>query len=569
MTKWAALPGALLLAALFLIVNRAAYRGYFQDDELDNLAWAPGTEDARFVQGILTPRFEENNFRPVGHFYFAAAGRMFDLDFPKYVAVLQAFHLLNVALLWMVARRLRAPPLAAFLGCVFFAFHMALFDDFWKPMYAFDVLCGTFCLLAVLFWTQRRWALSFVAFWLAYKSKELAVMMPLALACGEYWLGKRSWKPLIPFFAASLSFGLQGLFLNPNKDNDYTFRFTFDAIGKTATYYAGRIFLIPYLGFLAPLAAIPGRNRRTWFGLAMAAFLFIPLLFLPGRLFSAYCYVPFIGLGIALSGLAEAVGPIPVAVFLLLFAPLDLHELRARRGATLALDNDIRAWVDGLAKFARTTPSVEGAVWSGEIPGFADWGMRGAAGYLFHNPEIKMAAATDPAGRELLRHEHVALIDWDPMEHRSVVTLNQVNAPDQPYLDFSRFQQVWQLGDGWFDLERGFRWTAPVAFVHLLRPTGARQFSVRLMLNPERLKATGPVTLRVWLGQTLLEPRTLSATGWQTVSWDAPAAESGTVQVKLQADPPYKPATEDRTLGLAVSGLGFAAPATATPGGNH
>ena len=32
---------ALLLAAiaLFLILNRAAYKGYFQDDDLDTLSW--------------------------------------------------------------------------------------------------------------------------------------------------------------------------------------------------------------------------------------------------------------------------------------------------------------------------------------------------------------------------------------------------------------------------------------------------------------------------------------------------------------------------------------------------
>jgi hypothetical protein len=33
---------ALMLAALalFLVLNRAAYRGYFQDDDLDTMGWA-------------------------------------------------------------------------------------------------------------------------------------------------------------------------------------------------------------------------------------------------------------------------------------------------------------------------------------------------------------------------------------------------------------------------------------------------------------------------------------------------------------------------------------------------
>ena len=58
-------------------------------------------------------------------------------------------------------------------------------------MYAFDLFCATFCLLSLLCWIKRRWVLSFLAFWLAYKSKELAVMLPAILACYELWFGKR------------------------------------------------------------------------------------------------------------------------------------------------------------------------------------------------------------------------------------------------------------------------------------------------------------------------------------------------------------------------------------------
>src|SRR5207245_5238839 len=112
----------------------------------------------------------------------------------------------------------------------FFGFHMALFDIFWKPMYVFDLLCATFSLAAILLYTQRRYVLSFVAFWLAYKSKELAVMLPAVLACYEFWLAdKKNRKALIPFFAGSLWFGLQGVIRNPSVDNDYTFHFTLEA----------------------------------------------------------------------------------------------------------------------------------------------------------------------------------------------------------------------------------------------------------------------------------------------------------------------------------------------------
>ena len=38
MSKRAGVFLFLLLAALFLLVNRGAYQGYFQDDEIDNLS---------------------------------------------------------------------------------------------------------------------------------------------------------------------------------------------------------------------------------------------------------------------------------------------------------------------------------------------------------------------------------------------------------------------------------------------------------------------------------------------------------------------------------------------------
>ena len=146
------MPGLLLFAAfaaLFLTVNRDAYRGYFQDDEIDNLSWTPYLGPLDFLKGAATPQFQANNFRPVGHYYFHAVEEVAGLDFPVYVAVLQAFHLLNVWLLWLVARRLGAAQFAAAAACLFFGLHMALFDDFWKPMYVFDVLCATFCLLSL------------------------------------------------------------------------------------------------------------------------------------------------------------------------------------------------------------------------------------------------------------------------------------------------------------------------------------------------------------------------------------------------------------------------------------
>src|SRR5437867_9959061 len=305
MTKRAGAALFLAMAALFLIANRAAYKGYFQDDELNNISWTRDIPAIEYAKALLTPRFFNNNFRPVGHFYYRQMSLMYGLDFPKYLPLMHLAHIANVWLVWLLARRLGLSPLAASLGTLFFAFDMAVFDVYWKPMYVFDLFCATFSLASILLYTRRRYVLSFCAFWLAYKSKELAVMLPVVLACYEFWLAeKRSWKPLIAFFAASLSFGLQGVLLNPNADNDYTFRFTPAAFWTSLRFYASKIFMIPYAGLA--LIALPFlvRDRRLWFGAAMMLLFFLPLLFLPGRLYPAYCYLPLAGFALMAATIA-------------------------------------------------------------------------------------------------------------------------------------------------------------------------------------------------------------------------------------------------------------------------
>src|ERR1035437_8022589 len=84
----------------------------------------------------------------------------------------------------------------------------------------------------------------------------------------------------------------------------------------------------------------------------MGLFLF-PVLFLPGRVFSAYCYLPFAGLAIAITGLAEAAAsPQALGLFLALWLPMESRELRLRRRDTLANDDEVRTWMGTVRRFA-------------------------------------------------------------------------------------------------------------------------------------------------------------------------------------------------------------------------
>lgn len=552
----------LAFAALFLLLNRAAYKGYFQDDEFDTLSWTPYTHVGIYLQAAITPRFQEDNFRPVGHFYYYIGQRLFDLDFPKWIALLHAIHLLNVWLLWLVLRRLGAPPLAAGAACLFWGLHMALFDAFWKPMYAFDVLCGTFCLLAIFFYLDRRWVLAFVSFWLAYKAKEVAVMLPLVLAAAEFWYGKGDWKrrwlPLAPFFLVSFSFGIQGILLNPNHHNAYTFHFTLASLAKCSVFYASRAFLVPYLGFALLLAPLVWRSRRVWFGLATMVIFFVPLLFLPGRLFSPYCYVPFVGLAILFTGLAEVSRPVSLAVFFLIWGMQDVREFRQQKRAKLALDAEIRQWATAVANFARKTPHPDAVIYSGEIPGFAYWGETGAIHYIFRDGGLPVAFTDDTKARALLQSPRVVLINWNNATRKVNVRLKSPET-QAAYIRMDGSEPMEQLTEGWYGLEENYRWTAPRSSAQLLRPAGANRFELYALASEQEIKTAGSVTVQVAIDGHELAPRVISTADWQTLSWTLPPAPAGSEQVTIAATPGFQPPGDARNLGIAVGGFGFTA----------
>ena len=548
----------LAVAVLFLIANRGAYRGYFSDDELDNLAWAPAVQPAVFAETLLSPKFQPGNFRPVGHLYFALAGRAFGMDFSRYVLPIHAIHLLNVWLLWLLIRRMGGTPFAAGAGAALFAFHMAVFDVYWKPMYVFDLLCATFCLTALLLWTHGRWVLAFAAFWLAYKSKELAVMLPFVLALYEFWLGKRRWKPLVPFAAASLSFGLQGLLLNPHRGGDYAFRTGLRDLWMSTGYYRDRLLLVPFGGYVLPVLPALVRDRRVWFGLASLLLFFVPLLPLSGRLFSAYCYVPLIGAAIALSGVADRGHRTLVALFLLAWIPFNYMHLRLNRRQALAVADEHRRYVASLAGFARRAPDMRRFIYDGRPFSLNPWGIQGALRLVYGDGTIRLAAIEAPEAQEALRGgAPVAVLGWDTGTSTLAIAAREAGAPDAPYLEMDRRTPIWQLGEGWFQLENSYRWTKPVAVARLRRPAAARRFSLTLNVSPDQVRDAGGAEIRVTVGEDSLPGRRFGKAGFQTAFWDLPPRPAETVRVRLESTP-YHPSNQDpRTLGAAVVAFGF------------
>jgi len=421
------LAAGVAVVIAFIALNYRAYDGYFQDDELANLSWAPYVTAREFAVAFVKPLFDIQNFRPPGHLYFAVMGRLFGENFPPWMTPIFALHLINAALIFRIARRMKIGPWHALAGVAFFTLSAGALDAYWKPMYCFDLLCTTFSLGSILLYANRRWILSFVAFWCAYKSKELAVMLPLVLLAWEHWFGDRKYIRVVPFLLVSLSFGLQGLWMNPNQDNEYTFRFTREALAATVPFYARRFLLFRGSGLLLVLLLFV-RDRRVWFGLtAVVCFLFT-LLFLPGRLYEAYAYLPLACAALALAAAASHVRPAWAWIVLALWMPVNLHVLQKEQRAKLTADDEAFVFVDAINRWVRNNPGIDTLVYDRPPGAYHHWGVTAAwqiahrrldlPAYYIDWPQAKMALSTGT----------VAYAMWDSKANRLILS---VRAPAQ------------------------------------------------------------------------------------------------------------------------------------------
>ncbi len=558
----------ILSAALFLVANRGAYRGYFADDEFDNLALtrAIGTGDA--AESLLSPRYFENNFRPTGHFFFRWMAQSAGLNYPPYVAAIQLLHLANIALLWLILRRLMLPFWAAAAGTLVFTFHMAAFDIYWKPAYIFDLLCGTFCLLALLLWLHDRWILSLISFWLAYRSKEIAVMLPLVLAAYELLIGKRRWLRLAPFFLISLWFGIQGLSLSLHLQNtSYSMHYDPSALGKSLLFYASRLFLLPFPAaavcslLVLMLIAVLTRDRTVWFGWIAFGALLTPMLLLSEHLFSAYLYVPLIGIGIAIAALAtHRRAAVPIALLLALWIPWNYVNLRRLRREALSQVDDRRNYFATLARLTGAQPDLTKFLYfDGPL---LQYGATGAIRWLHRGAEITMSRVDSPEAPKLMQQPSLAVLYWNKAAHRLEPIIRRPETRDASYIEIGSHAPVWQLVGGWLPSEGAYQWTRPHATARLLRPENATGFELTVNIGRQYIERIRRSHVEVALNGKRVGAADFDHNGWQTVRWKLDPSPAGAVEVTFDTSPPYPGADP---LGSAIVAFGFVPKRVAAP----
>jgi hypothetical protein len=547
----------LALVLLLLVAHRAAYKGFFTDDDLDNIVMTRTIEPQVFAKEFATPLFSKGNFRPSGHLFYHLMSKSAGLRFPPYVGVLHLLHGFNLLLVWLLLRRMGAPLAGVWAGTLLFGFHMAAFDALWKPMYVFDVLCGTFTLLTLLLYLRRWWIWALIPFWFGYKSKELIVVLPLLLLLWEFLAGERRWKRVIPFALIAASFTLQGVLVNSATNNDYTLRFTWPALTKTLAHYGSAMLLVPYLGLGLPLLALVKDARVRW-GLLFLFLMPAPLWFLPNRLFSVYLYVPLIGLAVAVSFLASRVRTGWVALAMLFWISGNYLLLRQKRSEALDAAAENRGYVTAVGEFLKAEGPFEAVIYDAGPKRMNFWGMAAAIRWFDRRPELLVCGAGPGESVACRAKENLAVLTWDQNARRLLRSFQRTIGPETTFVDMTRDLPLNVLGEGWYGMEAGYRWTAAKAIAHIHRPAAARQFAVRVNVSPIVVEEHGELLFEVLLAGRLLGVFRATEPGWIEQRWNLEPSQPGPVPVTFRTPRPFQsPGGDPRVLGAAIGSFGF------------
>jgi hypothetical protein len=546
----------LLIAILFEIANRGAYRGFFHDDDLTNIPVFGRTQPDFFLKRLVGPQFEEWNFRPAAAFFFWIMYRVAGIDHSRYIAAIHAMHLLNVVLLFFLLRRLKFSNFAAAAGALLFAFHMAAYDVYSRPMYVFDLEAAMFTIACLLAYTSGWTITSVLLFWLAYRSKEVVIFLPLALAAYEYWLGERKWLRLIPFFAISANFGLQAVYINSKRPpSDYSLRFDPASVWTAVRFYT-REWLQSPLGLA--LLAIPffWRDRRFWFGLLTLVVLTGPVFFLPARLYAAYVYTGLAGLAICLASFADAKwGKPAIALFFLIWIPWNYAILRDKRKAWIAESDVRRQWFETVREpLLQLDSSIRTIVLQETIP-LAPHGVSGAFSLIRPNNQFEFKVQGEAVAQKVFDTPTFAFVGWDPQTRRAVLT----TAANNSYYTVNAVEPFWLLGSGWHPRADNYRWSFPVATATLDRPANATTFEVTANISPDYLnRIGGRARLEVRIDDRIAGICDYRMAGWQTNSFQIPAAPAGRAAIEFRVEPWFRPNGDDKVvMGVPLGGFGF------------
>jgi hypothetical protein len=298
-------------------------------------------------------------YRPMGGVVYVAVYRLLGFHPLPFRVVCFALLLGNLALLYSVCLRLTEQREVALLATLLATYHAWLVDLYYSTGTIYELLCFAFYFAALRYYVGirrtgaglhwRQWAVFLALYVCALNSKELAVTLPLAVACyegiwhGRKWYARGALVPAlltVPYVVGKLT-GPASLAANPAYRPAisaarylHTFHLYLNVLFYQDHFFRDAHEILLLAAML--LLALWQRSRPLLFAWCFVLFSVLPFIFVPHHS-GFFIYLPLAGwalyaaatLGMLRRKLAPAVPP----AVLFLAVALALGPLHARESA--------------------------------------------------------------------------------------------------------------------------------------------------------------------------------------------------------------------------------------------
>ncbi len=538
--------------------------------------------------------------------FFLGFFQLFELDALPYRMLVFATHVLNMALLGMLARRLTGGELAASAAMLLWGVNAALSTPLaWTSVYN-QILCASFLMGALLLFIRycdtgatRYWWMQFGVFVLGFGALEMNAAYPALAFAWALLFARRRLVSTLPLFAASAVYtAIHNHFAPKQKAGTYGMNWDASMIDSFARYcldaFGGTrlrdFFTAPWVVRVSDLAAplllasavtfvlwrLWRRDVRVLFPAAWFCALLGPILPLRDHYSYYYLTMPTIGVGL-LGGLAIAEAPLAAGamavVYLATQAPLAHAIVRHDRNRT----HEVRTMVFGIERARQLHPGKL-LLLTNVTSDLYWWGINDDPFRLIGLRDVDMTPGSEdniqphagygdptehilPPGQTLraLAKDEALVYAVENGKLRNFTRQYRALAQSRwkaglaHRIDVARASFADQVGEGWHPSEDAFRWMTRRGVVWLAGPRTAAE---KLYVSGYCAKAVveaGPLNLTVRVdGQTAGALRISQPdAGFELVA-TLPAAAIGKekIEVVTELDRGLKVAGYDGDLGI-------------------
>lgn len=580
----------------------------------DDFAWlglrSQVTDFSSLMNALFAPR-AQGTIRPfTDRGFFLLFSYFFGLRALPYRLFVFLNQFLNIVLLTMLARKLTRSQLAGFAAPVLWLANISLIGPMsWSSSYN-EIQCTTFILASLYLFVRytetgdRRfyWA-QFATFVLGFGALEINVVYPALAAAYAVLLARRYWRSTLPLFGISAIYTIVDRMVASHAGDFYydmdfrlgTMLWTFSRYWEIllgAPVY-GRGHGWPHWRVDIAVAALTAAILafvvwQTWKRNFLPLFLLIwffavlaPLLPLHNHVTDYYLTIPAIGMailgayGLALAWRGGWTRTAGAAAVLLIYVAPSVGVIKSAMPAYFDRADRARALVQSVAYAKRIHPgklilldNVDNDLfWSAvyDSPfralGWRDVFMTPQSLTLIHSdPHLDPAAfhalAPSAIARELRNDEAVVYA----VQNRQLRNVTREYAamveaqPDPPLaasIDLGVPYYDDQVGQGWYALETGFRWSSGHSVVYLPGPASAGRKLHVYGIAPDVQLDKGPVHLTLTIDGRPQPVQTVNSAIFD-LYYDLPSDLIGQrkVEVAFTLDRTVHAGADTRNLGL-------------------